>query len=264
MGDQIDNFAPGGGVVDITGTSLNLRVNFADSGATQPTDHPALVLSPKLVAPQTTPLSELFDKRWSDPPPSGGKSVRDLAGDAIRKRILKAVPDAFAFTIDLPNTGTLRSFVQSDVLFLSYKLSNCSVTASKPVFLGLDLTFTARFSIETLIIIDFKSWPDMTPRISTHIEDLKIDADSVLASVVSGIFDILGKDLNSLFPVGSAGSLDPGLAGMINTLLDDMAKPGVPAGIKSCTSALTPGQRVRVYYTGSGENRVVERVVVEK
>ena len=30
------------------------------------------------------------------------------------------------------------------------------------------------------------------------------------------------------------------------------------------TSALTPGDRVRVYYTGTGENRVVERVVVEK
>ena len=30
------------------------------------------------------------------------------------------------------------------------------------------------------------------------------------------------------------------------------------------TSALTPGQSVRVYYTGTGANRVVERVVVEK
>jgi hypothetical protein len=30
------------------------------------------------------------------------------------------------------------------------------------------------------------------------------------------------------------------------------------------TSALTPGERVRVYYTGTGKNRVVERVVVEK
>src|SRR5213595_3478613 len=29
------------------------------------------------------------------------------------------------------------------------------------------------------------------------------------------------------------------------------------------TSALTPNQRVRVYYTGTGETRVVERVVVE-
>ena len=29
------------------------------------------------------------------------------------------------------------------------------------------------------------------------------------------------------------------------------------------TSALKPGERVRVYYTGTGENRVVERVVVE-
>jgi hypothetical protein len=29
------------------------------------------------------------------------------------------------------------------------------------------------------------------------------------------------------------------------------------------TSELKPGQRVRVYYTGTGENRVVERVVVE-
>jgi len=29
------------------------------------------------------------------------------------------------------------------------------------------------------------------------------------------------------------------------------------------TSALKPGQRVRVYYTGTDQNRVVERVVVE-
>jgi nucleoid DNA-binding protein len=30
------------------------------------------------------------------------------------------------------------------------------------------------------------------------------------------------------------------------------------------TSALTQGQRVRVYYTGTGEHRVVDRVVVEE
>ena len=29
------------------------------------------------------------------------------------------------------------------------------------------------------------------------------------------------------------------------------------------TSELKPGQRVRVYYTGAGEKRMVERVVVE-
>jgi hypothetical protein len=29
------------------------------------------------------------------------------------------------------------------------------------------------------------------------------------------------------------------------------------------TSELKPGERVRVYYTGTGQNRVVERVVVE-
>jgi hypothetical protein len=28
------------------------------------------------------------------------------------------------------------------------------------------------------------------------------------------------------------------------------------------TAAITPGQRVRVYYTGTGENRMVERIVV--
>jgi len=32
---------------------------------------------------------------------------------------------------------------------------------------------------------------------------------------------------------------------------------------KVLTSTLTPGQRVRVYYTGTGENRMVKRVVVE-
>jgi hypothetical protein len=30
------------------------------------------------------------------------------------------------------------------------------------------------------------------------------------------------------------------------------------------TSALTPGQRVRVYYSGTGETRVVDRVMVEE
>jgi hypothetical protein len=30
------------------------------------------------------------------------------------------------------------------------------------------------------------------------------------------------------------------------------------------TSALTPGQRVRVYYSGTGETRVVDRVMVEQ
>jgi hypothetical protein len=31
----------------------------------------------------------------------------------------------------------------------------------------------------------------------------------------------------------------------------------------NAVTALKPGERVRVYYTGTGENRVVERVVVE-
>jgi hypothetical protein len=242
MADVIDNVAPDGTIFDITGTDLSIQVNFVDPGATRPTDHSALVLSPKLVAPQATPLSDMFNKRWNDPPPGGGKSLRDQAGDRIRLMILQKVPDAFAFTIDLPTSGTLRaSAPPADVLFMSYKLGGCSVTASKPVALGADATVTATFGIEILIIIDFRKWPNMTPNISTHVDDLNVKADSALA-VLADFFKII--DLSTVVGDPNPGAADPGLPVVLNQLLLDMTTPGVPAGIQSCVASIDEASKV--------------------
>jgi hypothetical protein len=51
--------------------------------------------------------------------------------------------------------------------------------------------------------------------------------------------------------------------GPVSFALGASARIANTAG-NAVTSALTPGQRVRVYYTGTGKNRVVERVVVEE
>ena len=53
-----------------------------------------------------------------------------------------------------------------------------------------------------------------------------------------------------------------GTQGAVSFALGTSARIVNSAG-NAVTSALTPGQRVLVYYTGTGENRVVDRVVVE-
>jgi hypothetical protein len=52
-----------------------------------------------------------------------------------------------------------------------------------------------------------------------------------------------------------------GTQGAVGFALGTSARIVNSAG-NAVTSALTPGQRVSVYYTGTGENRAVDRVVV--
>jgi hypothetical protein len=52
-----------------------------------------------------------------------------------------------------------------------------------------------------------------------------------------------------------------GTQGAVGFALGTSARIVSRAG-NAVTSALTPGQRVLVYYTGTGENRAVDRVVV--
>jgi hypothetical protein len=69
---------------------------------------------------------------------------------------------------------------------------------------------------------------------------------------------------------GTVRKYEPGKTIMIDTTQGSVSFAlGTTARIVNTagnvvTAALTPGQRVRVYYTGTDANRVVERVVVEQ
>jgi len=68
---------------------------------------------------------------------------------------------------------------------------------------------------------------------------------------------------------GTVRKFEPGKTMLIDTTQGSVSFAlGASARIvdnagKSVTSPLKPGERVRVYYTGTNENRMVERVVVE-
>jgi hypothetical protein len=71
------------------------------------------------------------------------------------------------------------------------------------------------------------------------------------------------------FTAGTVRKYEPGKTIMIDSTQGPLSFAlGTGARIvnnagNAVTSALKPGERVRVYYTGTGENRVVERMVVE-
>jgi hypothetical protein len=79
------------------------------------------------------------------------------------------------------------------------------------------------------------------------------------------------KETATTYTAGVVTKYEPGKTIMVNSNTQGPVSFALGASAQivntagnAVTSALTPGQRVRVYYTGTGKNRVVERVVVEK
>jgi hypothetical protein len=76
-------------------------------------------------------------------------------------------------------------------------------------------------------------------------------------------------ETTTAYSAGTIRKFEPGKTMMIDSTQGPVSFAlGTGAQIvnnagKAVTSTLKPGERVRVYYTGTGENRVVERVVVE-
>ena len=245
MSDQIDNFAPDGGVVDVTGGRVSFVMHYVKIDATEASDDLAIAqLDPKLAVFQLVPLSEQFDALWQGKPgldgtPSvdeNGRSQRDQTIDTVDKAIKDAVSSAFAFTNDIPTTGSLRAFAVKQHLFLSYKIAGCKVTFSVPVALGIDATADLTFDVEILIILGFQDWPHVKPIVSAGIGNLDISAASVAASVIEGLASVLGINIKSLLErVAPPSQSNPKLAQSIETLMQTIERAAVPAGFTSCT-----------------------------
>ena len=258
MADQIDNFAPGGGVVDVTGGKISFVMRYADIGTTAATDHFLDIVSggrlgERLAPLQAKALSELFDDLWQGKPdPDGnptvdqnGKSLRDQTINTIDKAIKDAISSAFAFTNDISMTGTLRSFAAELHLFLSYKLGGCKVTFSVPIALGIDATVDLTFDIEILIILGFQDWPHVKPIVSVSVNNLDISAASLAATVIEGLANILGVDIKRLLEsVAPPGQGSPKLSQSIATLVQTIEDAAVPAGFTSCVPEVDAGNLV--------------------
>ncbi len=245
MSDQIDSFAPDGGVVDVTGGRLSFVLHYVKIDATEATDDLAIAqLDPQLAVFQLTPLSDQFDALWQGKPsldgtPSvdeNGRSQRDQTIAAVDQAIKDAVSSAFAFTNDIPLTGSLRAFAVEQHLFLSYKISPCKVTFSVPVALGIDATADLTFDIELLITLGFQDWPHVKPIVSASVNNLDISAASLAATVIEGLANILGVSIKSLLErVAPPPQSNPKLAQSITTLVQMIENAAVPAGFTSCT-----------------------------
>jgi hypothetical protein len=254
MSDMIDNFAPDGGVADVTGGKISFIMRYAEIGASDATEHTDIgQLDPKLALFELVPLSDQFDALWQGKPgidgkPSvdaNGKSQRDLAIATIRKAITDAASSAFAFTNDLPLTGTLRCFAAEQHLFLSYKLPNCKVTFSIPIVLGIDATVDITFDIEMLIILGFQDWPHVKPIVSVAVEHLDASAASVAASVIEGIANVLGVDVKNLLESAAPPPNDnPQLAQSIATVIDLVETTAIPAGFTTCEPEIDADNRI--------------------
>ena len=259
MSDQIDNFAPDGGVVDVTGGRLSFVMHYVKIDATEASDDLAIAqLDPRLAVFQLVPLSDQFDALWQGKPgldgtPSvdeNGKSQRDQTIGTVDKAIEDVVSSAFAFTNDIPTTGSLRAFAVEQHLFLSYKISGCKVTFSVPVALGVDATADLTFDIEILIILGFQDWPQVKPIVSAGVGNLDISAASLAASVTEGLANILGVNIKGLLErVAPPSQSNPKLAQSIATLIQTIENVAVPAGFTSCTPDT------------DGDNRVIHLVL---
>lgn len=246
---MIDQIAPSGSVTDITGKTLQLVLNFADSGSSVAADHsaselPQLALVLGAIPLLSAPLSATFDNQWSGVPDASGKTARDRASDQFRAIIQHADGGAANIEIALPSNGTLHAFGSGGgPLYVSHQLSGCSVSFRHGIVLGISVTLKATFGLESLIEVPFQTWPDITPVVKVKPYDVHLDVDApvpldlqVLVDTLAAQFVAANLDgvLSSTGPGGDAGPLKDGL--------QKLTAFGAPAGINRASAVTDSGE----------------------
>jgi hypothetical protein len=244
MPDQIDQYAPNGGVVDVTGNRLSFIMRYADEGAANVSDHVDIgSLAGSLAVFEIIPLSVQFDNLWQGKPDlkgdptvdDQGKSLRDQIIIKLDKSIKDAISGAFAFTNDIPMNGTVRAFAADLHLFLSYKIPSCSVNFSVPIALGIDATYVITFELEVLIILGFQDWPHLVPIVAASVNGLDISADNLAADVAQVVKNLFDENIKTLLQLANPPpASNPTLAKSIGAIMDIIESVAVPAGFKSC------------------------------
>ena len=155
-------------VVNITGTTLQVVLNYQEVDAAAPTDHPppaALPLPPAF----TTPLSQQFDTFWAVTKDANGKTPHDRAVDQISAVVQQQVHQrgtkytAYNIVAQLPLSGSLRSLSDQGKLFLSYWLPGANVlfSSTTPSTGGIiaDPQLRLTFDIEFFFVLNIPAIP---------------------------------------------------------------------------------------------------------
>src|SRR6516225_3061624 len=112
-------------LTDITGTLLNVVLNFEDKGAQAPTDHPLLSFSglvnlpPNVLAILQIPLSRSFDQIWAVNTDSSGQTMLNRTQATIAGQISNGAASfgsgfsAYHIAVNLPPIGRLLAAVES-------------------------------------------------------------------------------------------------------------------------------------------------------
>lgn len=221
MSGYIDNYgSPDNPVADITGTLLQILVNFVPKGTSAAQDVAVLQyatefgLPPSLITQLQTPLSQTGDYVWSQEKDANGKTMRDRAAAAIVSNISGAVSASYDVGAALPATGILRSIVLSgsltdpdlsQLIFLSYELIGISAyfktRSSLTGWWAPDPSFTVTFDAELLMQVGIPFSPGQLKLTSSvNIENADISGHNWTAqlgeAVLTAVNFLSGKPAN--------------------------------------------------------------------
>jgi len=271
----IDNYgSPDNPVADITGTLLQILVNFVPKGAGAAQDVAVLQyatelgLPPQLITQLQTPLSQTGDDVWSQEKDANGKTMRDRAAAAIVSNISSAVPTAYDIGSALPATGILRSIVLSgsltdadlsQLIFLSYELIGISAyfktRSSLTGWWAPDPSFTVTFDAELLMQVGIPSSPGQLKLTSNvNIENADISGHNWTAqlgeAVLTAINFLSGNPAN-LFQTAEgqlddSGGLITADLGPFSALLTELSagwQAALPYGFRELGAFIDQGAR---------------------
>ncbi len=278
MPGYIDNFATSGNpVVDITGTPINVLLNFEAKGAQAPADQPLaafaglLNLPPSILALLTTSLSTMFDQVWGQTKDSSGQTMLQRTQALMAGQISNAIQSqgwsVDSMSVNLPATGILEALVLtgdladptlSQVVFLSYQLNNAStnVTVNTHGIGNLfgDPSFNGSFNIEVLVRMGLPiSIGALTPTASFDVNSANISAGNFSAgfdeTIVTALSFLTGQPTNIFQTVegqaDSTGGSLPNL-GQLTTLLSLLSslwhQAAYQFGFRELTAGVLPPQ----------------------
>jgi hypothetical protein len=205
-------------LTDITGSLLNVLLNFENKGAQAPTDHPLLSFSgllnlpPNVLATLQIPLNQTFDQIWAVDTDSNGATMLNRTQALIVSQISSAVHgigssySAYNIGVILPQTGRLLSVVESQpglvapnasqVVVLSYELNGVSAgfTVTTPYTGGLigDPTYSMTFDITLGITIILPPSPGaLLTTAAFNIGNANISASNLIAEIGDAILTVI-------------------------------------------------------------------------
>ena len=251
MDGYIYNYStPGNPVIDITGTTLTLLLNFQDKTSSAPSDHPAsaVLAIGFLQAAVDKPLNQIFDEIWNLNLNTNGQTMMQAATAQVEQAITTQASGVSNVSGSFPATGSLRALIVADgPLFLSYWLPGASFTFNKG---PLDAEWKLTFDTELLIGIDTSKWPAVTVTPSADLANANISAANKgadLDEAAQELINFVTGQPSNIFQA-QEGTVDaypapPPDVSQLTTFFSDLAAAALPSGFLQCSPFIDTGTR---------------------